>query len=396
MTPRSPDPPGAGDPPRTAERHVLRVHFHLYGYGYGSEYGSEYGSGSGHGYGYGDRPPPDGDPLYESLGPEREERDDSGPHRPDPYERLVGLLQGITPRVQALPPTDADCDITGALRYFGHDPQGVAQLIRMRSLALYGVDTTIGSAGNRLLAAMAADATAPGGVTHVPADPEAVAAFLRPRPVAALQGVGPALARVLVRHGLHTVGAVADTPPGTLQRLLGAAPGRRLYERAHGIDPRPVTPGEPDRSYGAAYAFDRDELDPERRRRTVVALAERIGVRLRGEGRVARRLTLTVRYADRSTTVRTRSLPEPSQHGPVLIATAYALYESLGLQRARVRGLALRADDLLSDASATTQLSLDPDDERARRVEASADRVRARFGPGSVGPAAALADRRRP
>ena len=35
------------------------------------------------------------------------------------------------------------------------------------------------------------------------------------------------------------------------------------------------------------------------------------------------RLTLTVRYADRSTTLRTRRLPEPTNHTAALTRTAY-------------------------------------------------------------------------
>ncbi|MQS37804.1 hypothetical protein FFZ77_19885 [Streptomyces katsurahamanus] len=331
------------------ERQVLRIHCHLDDQGYDQGYDQRYD--------------------------------------PELYERLIELLHDFTPRTQALPPADADCDVTGALRYFRTDPYGLAQLIRMRALALYGVATTIGSGPNRMLAAMAADATPPGEVTHLGPEPEAIAAFLRPRPVGALYGVGPAVATLLVRHGLHTVGAVADTPVGTLQRLLGRVQGRRLHERAHGLDDRPVTPLEPARSLGAEHSFAHDELDPHRHREAVLALSEHLGIRLRAEHRVARRLTLTVRYADRSTTSRGRALPEPTGHGPALTRAGYDLYASLGLQRARVRGIGLRAEELRPDAYATVQLSLDPADDRARRIESSADRARARFGETAVRPA---------
>ncbi|ANW19335.1 hypothetical protein I3J09_14605 [Streptomyces clavuligerus] len=275
------------------------------------------------------------------------------------YGRLLDLLREVTPRVQALPPADADCEVTGGPRAFDGDPGALARLIRTRALTFHGVVTSIGCAENRTLAAMAADAAGPGRTVLIPRHPEAVAGFLRPRPVTALPGVGPATARLLVHHGLRTVGAVADTPLPTLRRLLGAAEGQRLSERAHGVDHRPVSPGEPPAFRTAGHAFARDELDPGRRRRAVAALAERIGGRLRSDGRIAGRLTLTVRYADGSTTARDRALPEPSHSGPVLVSAACSLYESLGLQRARVRGLSLRAGELLPEAYAATQLGFD-------------------------------------
>ncbi|WP_442538556.1 DinB/UmuC family translesion DNA polymerase, partial [Streptomyces pseudogriseolus] len=90
--------------------------------------------------------------------------------------------------------------------------------------------------------------------------------------------------------------------------------------------------------------------------------------------------------ADRSATTRTRTLPEPTAHSPALTRAAYGLYEALGLQRARVRAVALRAEGLDSAEQASHQLTFDPVDEKVRRIEEVADRVRAKFGPHAVMP----------
>jgi hypothetical protein len=66
----------------------------------------------------------------------------------------------------------------------------LAQILRLRALALYGVQTTAGSAGNRMLAAMACASSPPGQITHVGHDPAAIAAFLRPRPSPPCMGSG--------------------------------------------------------------------------------------------------------------------------------------------------------------------------------------------------------------
>lgn len=303
------------------------------------------------------------------------------------YDGVLALLADITPHVQPFPPDAVQLDLTSALRYFGTDPYDLLQMARMRLMGLYGIASSAGLAGNRMLAAMAAAASEPRHTTQIPRDQAATDSWLRPRPVTALPGIGQATATALGRYGLHTIGQVADLPPATLQRILGAGPARLLAERAHGRDPRPVTPRAPAAHMTADLRHERDCLDPGHHHRAVLGLAEQLGRRLRTEGQVTGRLTLTVRYADRSSTTRTRTLPEPTDHSPDLTAAALGVLASLGLQRARVRAFVLRADHLAPCTGASHQLSLDPGDDRARAVEAAADRARRRFGPTAVLPA---------
>lgn len=345
----------------------------------------------------------------------------------DTYEGLLALLAEVTPVVEAVPPDAALADVAGALRYFGRDAAGLAEIVRVRALARYGVDCTIGVAANPLLARMAAqdariggpagpagsgrssgDPAAPGppdggpgapgsrggvsgsssgAVRTVPDDPDAVAAFLADKPPTALPGVGRATARTLCSYGLDSAARIAAVPLPTLRRILGPATARRVHDWARGIDPVPVTPNAPARSMAAEHRFGHDELDPERRCRALLTLADRLGSRLRTSGQVARVLTLTVRYADRSTTTRSRTLAEPTAHTPALTATAYALHAALGLQRARVRSIALRAEGLTAAELASHQLTFDLADDKARRIEAAVDRARARFGERAVRPA---------
>src|SRR3954452_8910367 len=97
-------------------------------------------------------------------------------------------MSGAPPTVQAVPPHAVQLDLTSAIRYFDLSAYDVVQLAKLRLKALYGVDSSAGLASNRMLAAMAADASAPGETTWVPAD--RVADWLYPRPVTALPGVG--------------------------------------------------------------------------------------------------------------------------------------------------------------------------------------------------------------
>ncbi|GGY09317.1 DNA polymerase Y family protein [Streptomyces djakartensis] len=308
------------------------------------------------------------------------------PAREADLPRLLGMLEEFTPVVQALPPDGALADLRGAERYFGRDAVELASVIRVRSLALYGVDCVIGAGPGPMLARVALHDAVPGVTCAVPEEPEAIAEFLADRPVGVLPGIGAATSRTLTDYGLDTLGRVAAAPLSTLQRLVGAKAGRELHEKANGIDRGRVVPNAVSSSLATERPFGRDELDPDRHRRALLSAAEEIGSRLRALDRVCRTLTLTVRYADRSATTRNRTLKEPTAHSPALTRAAYGMYEALGLQRARVRAIALRAEGLRPADQASCQLTFDPVDERVRRIEEVADRARAKFGPRAVMP----------
>ncbi|MER6288321.1 DNA polymerase Y family protein [Streptomyces sviceus] len=311
------------------------------------------------------------------------------PTREAALPELLGLLEEFTPVVEALPPDRALADLRGAERYFKRDAVELASVIRVRALALHGVDCAIGAGPGPMLARMALKDARPGVTRSVPED--TAADFLAGRPVAALPGVGAATARVLCEYGLDTLGRVAAAPLSTLQRLVGAKAGRELHEKANGVDRGRVVPNGVSRSLATERPFTRDELDPDRHRRALLSAAEELGSRLRALDKVCRTLTLTVRYADRTATTRSRTLGEPTAHSAALTRAAYGMYEALGLQRARVRSVSLRAEGLDPAEQASHQLTFDPTDDKLRRIEEAADRARARFGPLAVLPGALAA-----
>ncbi|MFH8692162.1 helix-hairpin-helix domain-containing protein [Streptomyces anulatus] len=304
------------------------------------------------------------------------------------YGQLLTVLDGISSRVEPLPADwSAYVDLSGALTYWGRDVEGLVAVLRLRLLALHGVPSSAGAGPTRSVAAMAADVTPPGAVTVVRDDPYEIAAFLRTKPTVALPGIGPKTARTLARYGITTVADIADTQLPTLQRILGTGAARQAHDLAHGIDERPVVPDAAPKTMSAGHRFDRDELDPDQHHRTVLRLVQDLGVLLRTSCQITQALTLTVTYADRTQTTRSRTLTEPTAHTPALATTARELLTGLGLQRARVRTLTLRAERLRPAEDSVHQLTFDHRDEKLRRLEAALDRTEIRYGPGVTGAA---------
>ena len=96
-----------------------------------------------------------------------------------------------------------------------------------------------------------------------------------------------------------------------------------------------MVPHEPEKSIGAEETFGTDVDDPAVVRRELLRLSERVAARLRSAGYAGRTVAIKVRFADFTTITRARTLREPTDVGQEIYATARALYEALGLDRAR-------------------------------------------------------------
>ncbi|MFI5683154.1 hypothetical protein [Streptomyces sp. NPDC051636] len=303
------------------------------------------------------------------------------------YRQVLELLAGLSPVVQALPPAAALVELKGALKYHGMDARRLGEVLRIRAVSRLGVDVRVGIGPSITVAATAsAQVTGPGGVLAI--DPDHVTEWLAPLPVEALHGIGPRQAEALREYGIHSVGLLAAVPTATVQRLLGGKAGRLAADRARGVDPRPVVPRALPASAAVRHTFAQHTLDGATVRAALLELVVRLGRLLRMRGQAARALTLTLRFAGGARWETTRRLPEPSAHDEDMRVVAYQLMDAAGLQRGRLVGLALKAEDLVDAGQVAEQLSLDPGRESRLAAEAAMDRIRDRFGPGAVGPAA--------
>lgn len=311
------------------------------------------------------------------------------------YRELLALLGDVTPVVQPLPPGAALADVAGAVHYWSRTPYELAQRIRVRALGALGLPVSVGVAATWAVAAMASAHPGRGGIRVIPDDHRAVRRFLDPLPVDKLYGVGPAQAATLTRYGLRTIGQVARLPEETLQRVLeGRVQARLVHERARGIDPRPVNPSVLPQSISQQRALDVDTLNPHLVRREILDAVVDIAQQLRERGQAARVISLGVSFAGGSSVTRSRTMPAPSAYTDDLRAVAEDLFQRMALERARVHGVSVRAEQLVDTDDAPLQLSLDPQREAGHRLDPIVDAVNARFGPGTV-TWAPLAHRRR-
>ena len=304
------------------------------------------------------------------------------------YERisaaLMAVFASVTPIVEPLSLDEAFLDVSGARRRLG-SPRQIAQRIRDTIADEQGITCSVGVATTKFIAKLASALAKPDGLLVVP---EAeVVGFLHQLPVGALWGVGDRTEEALQRLGLHTVADIAHTPVDTLRRALGDNAGPALYALAWGRDSRPVMPTRRERSIGADETFSFDVDDPAYIRRELLKLSDRTAARVRAAGMVGRTISIKVRFFDFTTITRSRTLRDPTDVSRDIYATALALFDGLGLQRARLRLVGVRVEGLMDSAQAPVQGLLDEPEHGWRDVDRAVDQASARFGAGAVRPA---------
>ncbi|MHC2998948.1 DNA polymerase IV [Microbacterium sp. HJ5] len=292
--------------------------------------------------------------------------------------RVMRIFRDVTPLVEPLSIDEAFLDVRGVRRLWG-SPGAIARDLRARVLDETGLTCSIGVAATKHVAKMASTISKPDGLLIVTeAD---TAAFLAPRSVRALWGVGPKAAEALEGRGIRTVADVLDSPREVLDRVLGPAMGERIRHLARGIDARSVDTRRVEKSIGHEETFDEDIADPAILRSELRRLADKVGARLRGAGWEASTIAIKVRYADFSTTSRSQTLPEPTAVGQRIGDAAHDLFAAVD-HHLPIRLIGVRAEKLRTAGSAP--LALWDDDAEWRRIEDALDGAAAKFGRGAV------------
>jgi DNA polymerase IV len=307
---------------------------------------------------------------------------------------MLEVFDDTSPLVEKLSIDEAFLDVRGMERFAG-TPTEIAKRLRRRVREHVGLPVTVGVACTKFLAKVASGVAKPDGLLVVPAGRELD--FLHPLPVERLWGVGPVTARKLHEHGITTVAQVAELAEVQLVEMLGRATGRHLHSLAHNYDPRRVRAGARRRSMGSQHALGRRSpkshaaLDG-----VLVAIVDRLAVRLRKARRACRTVTLRLRFDDFTRATRSHTLLESTFETRTILAVGRELLVA-AMPMIEERGVTLVGLSLSNlDDDDAVQLALPLEQRSASALDSIVDELRERYGSDAITRASQLTRRLRP
>jgi DNA polymerase-4 len=177
--------------------------------------------------------------------------------------------------------------------------RALARLIQRSVLDATGLTCSIGVAPNKLLAKMASEFEKPNGISVV--YEHDLQARIWPLPCRKVNGIGPKADEKLQRHGIRTIGELAERDRDWLVAHFGKATGAWLHEVAWGRDDRPVVTESEPVSMSRETTFERD-LHAVRDRGELGAifthLCQRLAEDLQRKGYVGKTIGIKLRYGD--------------------------------------------------------------------------------------------------
>ncbi|UWQ99271.1 DNA polymerase IV [Rhodobacteraceae bacterium S2214] len=294
---------------------------------------------------------------------------------------IRALMDELTPVVEPLSLDEAFMDMTGTARLHGAPPAVMLARLVKRMKDEIGLTGSIGLSHNKFLAKVASDLEKPRGFSII--GKAETTAFLRPKPVRLIWGIGPVAQQSLEKAGIKTFDDLLRWDRRDLHDRFGGM-GERLYALARGEDGRRISSHTPVKGLSNETTFNEDTADIDLLDGHLWRMAEKVSARAKAKNKAGRVVTLKLKTSDFKLVSKRQSLHHPTQMADTIYRTARGLFDQVS-HRGPFRLLGVGMSEIGSDGDADREGDLlDPDAGKRADAERAADKIRKKFGDAAI------------
>jgi DNA polymerase-4 len=203
--------------------------------------------------------------------------------------------------------------------------------------------------------------------------------FLAPLSVKKIPMVGSVTYKTLSQLGIARIKTLQEMPIDMMERVFGKN-GVDIWNKANGIDNRPVKPYHERKSISTERTFERDTIDVHKLKNLLTAMTENLAFQLRRGDKLTACVAVKIRYSDFSTYSLQRHISYTSADH-LLLSVVQELFDKLYNRRMLVRLIGVRFSHLVGGGY---QINLFEDSEEMMNLYQAMDRIRNRYGDTAV------------
>lgn len=266
-------------------------------------------------------------------------------------------------------------DLTGMDRFFGCYKW--ATELRQRVTKETGLPISFGLSPNKTVSKVATGEAKPNGQMKIDGGEEKN--FLAPLTINKIPMVGDKTYQLLRSMGVEKVYTLQEMPVELIEKVLGEN-GIVIWKKANGIDNSPVEPYSERKSISTEETFSQDTIDVDKLSALLVGMTDKLAFQLRSEDKVTSCVSVKIRYSNFDTHTMQARIPYTAcDH--TLIARVKEIFLKLYNRRLLVRLIGVRFSHLVGGGY---QINLFEDSEEMIKLYQAMDKMRNRFGEGSV------------
>ena len=226
------------------------------------------------------------------------------------YE-IQNLVLKMSDKVEFVAFDEAYVDITELYKKYG-DLEYIAKKFRERIYEKVKLTCSVGIGYNKLSAKISSEINKPNGF-YIMRDENQFIEHMKDKAIRKIPGIGGKTEILLNRYGVFRIDDLISKSLIELQGIFGHGRGIQLYENVRGIDHSPVANERQHKSIGNETTLNSPVRNEDFIKESLKKIFDGVCFRLKEKDFYAKTLTVKIRYSNRETVQKSKSLKEYSK-----------------------------------------------------------------------------------